>query len=89
MPRRIKVRKLIEVLRALGCEPERTTGSHQTWRTPRGAHLTVVVNHANADVTPTVLSGVRRVLRREGLLPNGRSSARVVDTAALGLAGAA
>jgi len=74
MPRRLKVRMLLQELRALGCRPERTEGSHQIWRTPGGAHLTVVVNHANADVTPAVLTGVRRVLRREGLLFEARTT---------------
>jgi predicted RNA binding protein YcfA (HicA-like mRNA interferase family) len=68
VPRRPKVRTLLRDLRALGCQPERAVGSHQIWRTPAGSHVTVVVNHPNADVSSTVLASVRRVLRREGLL---------------------
>ena len=67
MAQHLKVRTLLQALRVLGCSPERTTGSHQVWRTPGGAHLTVVVNHANADVTRLVLAAVRHTLRREGL----------------------
>jgi predicted RNA binding protein YcfA (HicA-like mRNA interferase family) len=64
----MSVRELLQDLRALGCQPERTSGSHQVWCTPGGTPLPpVVVNHANADVTRLVLSSIRRVLRREGL----------------------
>lgn len=41
----------------------------------RGARLTLVVNHANDEVSRSVLASVRRALRREGLLEpatNGR-----------------
>ncbi len=74
MPRRPKLRHLLQELRTLGFRPERTRGSHQVWSTPGGAHLTLVVNHANCDVTPIVLASVRRALRREGMLAAQRSS---------------
>lgn len=74
--RRVRsVRKLIRKLRALGCRPARTKGSHQIWLTPGGRHMTVVVNHESADVTPAVLTSVRRVLCREGLLLEARGEA--------------
>ena len=70
--RNFKVRKVIKALRAVGCVPVRTRGSHQSWRTPGGAGLVIVVNHLGASVSRTVLSSVRRVLRAEGLtLDNG------------------
>lgn len=62
-----KVRTLLQELRMLGCRPERVTGSHQVWRTPAGAHVTVVVNHANADVSRLVLASIRHTLRKERL----------------------
>jgi predicted RNA binding protein YcfA (HicA-like mRNA interferase family) len=64
----MKVRSLLGLLRRLGCRIERTRGSHQIWKTPKGTPLTVVVNHANDEVTPAVLGSVRRALRRDGLL---------------------
>lgn len=65
---RPKVRTVLRELRALGCLPERAEGSHQVWRTPAGSHVTVVVNHLNADISRAVLASIRRALRREGLL---------------------
>ncbi len=68
----MKVRDLQQELRALGCRPERITGSHERWQTPCRAHVTIVVNHRNADVTQAVLTDVRRVLRAEGIQVRAR-----------------
>jgi predicted RNA binding protein YcfA (HicA-like mRNA interferase family) len=68
MSRRIKIRELTRRLTRLGCRPLPTHGgSHQKWVTPGGRSFPIVIDHPGADVTRTVLTSVRRVLRREGL----------------------
>ncbi|WNG47358.1 type II toxin-antitoxin system HicA family toxin [Archangium minus] len=68
MSYRPKTRELMKALARLGCRatPPRG-GSHQKWTTPRGAALTVVISHPGAEVSRTVLSSIRRILRRERL----------------------
>lgn len=61
------VRDVLAELRRLGCEPVRTNGSHQVWRTPSGKTVPVVVNHVSAGASRNVLGTLRRVLRAEGL----------------------
>ena len=66
MSYRPKVRELLQALRRLGCRPSAPRGgSHQKWTTPAGAALTVVISCPGAEVSRTVLTSVRRVLRRE------------------------
>jgi predicted RNA binding protein YcfA (HicA-like mRNA interferase family) len=62
------VRELLKALEHLGCRatPPRG-GSHQKWTTPHGAALTVVISRPGAAVSRTVLSCVRRILRKERL----------------------
>ena len=76
MPRTIKVRTLVEQLRALGCTPVRTEGSHQVWSIPGAGHVPIVINHANADVSRRVLATLLRALRRAGLRLAGPSGAK-------------
>lgn len=61
--RQMKVRELLRDLRERGCRPVRCRGSHQTWLTPAGEFVTLVVNHLGGDVSPVVLASVRRALR--------------------------
>ncbi|WP_073563483.1 type II toxin-antitoxin system HicA family toxin [Archangium sp. Cb G35] len=69
MRRRPKIRDLTRLLRRLGCRPLAPHGgSHQKWVTPGGQSFPIVIDHPGADVTRTVLTSVRRVLRREGLV---------------------
>jgi predicted RNA binding protein YcfA (HicA-like mRNA interferase family) len=63
----MKVREMAQKLNSMGCAQIRTNGSHQVWRTPKGGAVTIVCNHSNAEVSKTVLSSVRRVLKAEGL----------------------
>lgn len=78
----IRVADLMRYLRELGCQPIRTRGSHQIWRTPRGQSFALVVNHLGHDVSRIVLAVVRRTLAREGLEidPCQRGGARVAST---------
>jgi predicted RNA binding protein YcfA (HicA-like mRNA interferase family) len=69
MSYRPKVRELLPALRRLGCRPHAVHGgSHQKWTTPAGAALIVVISHPGAEVSRTVLSCIRRILRRERLV---------------------
>lgn len=69
MSYRPRVRELLQKLRRIGCYPTVPRGgSHQKWTTPGGAALTVVISHPGAAVSRTVLSSIRRILRRERLV---------------------
>lgn len=65
--RRFRTRDLLNRLRELGCVPQRISGSHQILVAPGNRTLCIPVNHPGRDVSPTVLSSVRRVLRNVGL----------------------
>ena len=85
MARMTKVRCLLKQLGQLGCRPLRIRGSHQRWVTPGGKRFTAVVSHPGSEVTPGVMSKVRRVLRREGLKVGEEASSpsqvpRISDT---------
>jgi HicA toxin of bacterial toxin-antitoxin, len=68
MSYRPRVHELLRALQRLGCRP--TTphgGSHQKWTTPAGAALIVVISYPGAEVSRTVLTCIRRILRKERL----------------------
>ena len=57
-----KVRDVLAELRARGCRPVRTQGSHQTWETSSGVRFQVVVNHLNDSVGFAVAASVRKAV---------------------------
>lgn len=63
----MKVRNLVQMLRSVGCTPDRIKGSHQVWITPRRQSVPIVINHPNDEVSRCVLTTVRRVLLAEGI----------------------
>jgi predicted RNA binding protein YcfA (HicA-like mRNA interferase family) len=60
----MKIRDVVEKLRENGFQPERTKGSHQTWKKGELA-LTVVCNHPNDDATRLLEKNLKLVLRGE------------------------
>jgi|GEM_PF-4652364 len=68
MSYRPKVREVLQALERLGCRagPLRG-GSHQKWTTPGGAALSVVISRPGAQISRTVLTSIRRILRKERL----------------------
>lgn len=63
----MKVRDAIKRLRAVGAVPDRVRGSHGVWTLPNGAHVVLVVNKLNADVTEAQLRTIRQTFRAAGL----------------------
>lgn len=57
----MKVREAVQQLTALGFVRDRTKGSHATYRHPDGRSITLVINHANADVSRIVGQNLKRV----------------------------
>jgi len=69
MPYQPRVSELLQALRRIGCQPRaRRGGSHHKWTTPGGAALIVVICKPGNRVSRTVLSSIRRILRREHLV---------------------
>lgn len=63
-----KVRDLRAALRAIGCELKRTCGSHEIWCLPDGRSLPPFVGKKpNDDVSPNVLSSIRRFFEQAGI----------------------
>lgn len=67
MSRRPSVRELIALIEARGCRMMRIRGSHATFVTPGGRRVTLKANRPGEDCSMTVLSAVRRALRKEGI----------------------
>jgi predicted RNA binding protein YcfA (HicA-like mRNA interferase family) len=68
MSYRPKVRELLQALERLGCRASaHRGGSHQKWTTPGGAAFPVVIARPGAEVSRTVLTSIRRILRKERL----------------------
>lgn len=62
-------RELRTDLAALGAEPIRCRGSHETWRFADGETFIVVVNHLGDDVSRGLLSKYRRMKKRRSTMP--------------------
>lgn len=68
MSYRPRVRELLDALKQLECRARPLRGgSHQKWTTPGGAALSVVIDRPGEEVSRTVLTNIRRVLRKECL----------------------
>ncbi|RKH53322.1 type II toxin-antitoxin system HicA family toxin [Corallococcus llansteffanensis] len=68
MSYRPRIRELMDELKHLGCRARPLRGgSHQKWTTPGGAALSVVITRPGDEVSRTVLTSIRRVLRKECL----------------------
>ncbi|RKH85052.1 type II toxin-antitoxin system HicA family toxin [Corallococcus sp. AB045] len=68
MSYRPRVRELLDALKQLECRASPLRGgSHQKWTTPGGAAFSVVIARPGEEVSRTVLTSIRRVLRKECL----------------------
>jgi len=63
----MKVRDLVSFLERNGFERVRVRGSHATFKLGKATRIGLVVNRANDEVDPVVLSNARRTLRAVGI----------------------
>lgn len=58
-------RELLAGLRAIGAEPTRRRGSHETWRTPSGATYTAVVHRLAARPSRALVNHFKKLVEAE------------------------
>jgi len=66
----VKTRQVRRALSKLGCRLLRQSGSHETWETPSGRRLPVVLINED-DLRNRVVKAILTALIAEGLMPEG------------------
>lgn len=66
----VKTRQVRRALSRLGCQLVRQRGSHETWTTPSGRTLPIVLVN-EADLRCRIVKAILTALVAEGLMPEG------------------
>lgn len=66
----VKTRQIRRALSRLGCRALRQNGSHETWETPSGRRLPVILVNDD-DLRNRIVKALLTALMAEGLMPEG------------------
>ena len=66
----VKTRQVQRALSRLGCRFVRQRGSHETWETPSGRRLPILLNNED-DLRCRIVKAILTALIAEGLMPEG------------------